>query len=227
MRSAGSGCLCPVDEPLVALLARQRHRFAEPGIEAFGIGIDGTVVAPETLHVVEAHAAADDQHALRAQRREGAAHGEVFGWIESATQRELHDRHIGVRKHQLERNEHAMVEAAAIIRGAVDSSCSEQVADARGEFRRTGCRPAQTIGVFGESRIVEQESGRGLRVDRELGRFPMRRDDEDGLRRNSELTDQAAQPVGHAVPGAGWRPVHEETWAGAVGQKDRGEWSDR
>ena len=46
--------------------------------------------------VVIAEAAADDEHAFVAQRRERAAQRQVRRRIESSLQRQLHDGHVGV-----------------------------------------------------------------------------------------------------------------------------------
>ena len=82
--------------------------------EGAGLFGEGRGEAP---HVVPAHAGADDQHALIAQRRERAAGGEVLGGIEVGLQRELHDGGVGVRGDQLQRHEDPVVVAALRVGG--------------------------------------------------------------------------------------------------------------
>src|SRR3546814_8747637 len=70
------------------------------------------------LHVVEAHAATDDQHAIVAQRGQRATGGKMRDRVQRIQQRELCDRDVSIGQHQLERNEHAVVVAALRIVGS-------------------------------------------------------------------------------------------------------------
>ena len=70
------------------------------------------LVAKKFAQVVIAHAAADDEHALIAKRRQCAAQREMQGGVESRLQRHLQNGHVGIRIDEKERHEYPVVQAA-------------------------------------------------------------------------------------------------------------------
>ena len=83
-------------------------------------------------------AAADDQHAFVAQRREMRAERVMKRRRLRGVDRELHDRHVRLRKRMLEHGPGAVVEAPGLIEADIDGR--EELADASGECGVAGCR---------------------------------------------------------------------------------------
>src|SRR5256885_8584129 len=88
--------------------------------------------------VVNDVAAADDQHAFVAQRREMRTERVMKRRRLRGVDRELHDRHVRFRKRMLEHRPGAMVEAPGLIEADVDGR--EELAYASGECGVAGRR---------------------------------------------------------------------------------------
>src|SRR5690606_11346825 len=93
--------LGPVGQRLLALLRRGFDRLHQPMIELGGNRTELRIAI--ATHVVEAHAAADDQHAFIAQRRQCPTGLQVHPWVQVMTQRQLHHRDVRIGEHQFQR----------------------------------------------------------------------------------------------------------------------------
>lgn len=133
LRIAGTRCACPPSEGSVARVGID-HRFAQPGVERLGLRI-GRAIAGKAAHVVITLTAAEDQHALLAQRLQRPSDRQVRRGIEAALQRELHERNLGRRVHHLERHEYTVILAARRLAATADARRREQLAHAGGERR--------------------------------------------------------------------------------------------
>jgi hypothetical protein len=125
------------------------HRPGQPLVEGLGLGGDAGIFGEEAAQIVEAQAAADDQHALVAQRLQRPADGEMGRRIERGGERQLHHRNIGFGIDQQERHEDAMVEAARRVGGARMPACPRR-RRTLGQPGRARRRIAQLIGMGGK-----------------------------------------------------------------------------
>jgi hypothetical protein len=96
---------------------------------------------PEAAHVVVAATAAEDEHALVAERRERLAECHVPRGIETADQRELDRRHVGVGPRDLERNERAVIEPALRVGRGLEAAAPRS---ARTRSASADCRARAT-----------------------------------------------------------------------------------
>ena len=213
------GRLRPIDQALVALGGRGFDAVRQPAVELLGRRAEAGIAV--ATHVVKAHAAADDQHAFVAQRRQRAAGFQVGPRIQVMAQRQLNHRDIRLREHQLQRNEQAMVEAALRIHPGGLAALVEQRGHPLGQRRLAGSRVAQLVGVRRKAVIVVDQLGAGRTGHAERRFQPVRRDHDDGARPLGQRVGHAAQVLGHAVPRGRRVPVHEEAGAGAVGDEQR------
>ena len=103
-------------------------------------------------------AAAHDQHALVAQRRQPPADLEQVLRIEVG-HRHLEDRDVGVRVHRLERHPRAVVEAAVSAARAPARSSGIRRAHLRGELGRARRVVGHPVVVLGEAvEVVDQRA---------------------------------------------------------------------
>jgi len=91
-------------------------------------------VRPAQAQIVEAQAAAEDQHALLAQRRERAAGGKMQRRIVRVVQAQLEHRHVGFRIHHRQWREGAVVEATGGVDRRRKARATQQRVDAVGQF---------------------------------------------------------------------------------------------
>jgi hypothetical protein len=75
---------------------------------------------------VERHPAANDEHTLVAERRQGAAERQVFFRIQAIYERQLDRRDLGIPIRQLEWNEGAVVVATIRIFTTRDTAVGQQ-----------------------------------------------------------------------------------------------------
>src|SRR5690606_19190858 len=99
-------------------------------------------------------AAADDEDALVAQGRERAADRQMRGRVELALQRELHGGHVRRRIGELERDEGAVVETAALVRSGLEPGAAKKLANARCELRIARRRPLDLVRFRREAVVV-------------------------------------------------------------------------
>jgi hypothetical protein len=172
---------------------------------------------------VVAHATADDQHALVAQRFEQCAELEMRRGIQTRVQRELHDRHVRLRVDQQKRHEHAVVEPALGLGARRHAAGGEQFLHACGERRITRRQVFQLVRMRREAVVVEQQGRRRLRVHGHARLLPVTGDQQYRTRALAKFGGDTAQPGGHAIPGV-WRvPFHEKTRPAAVRDVERGQ----
>jgi hypothetical protein len=184
---------------------------------------------PKPAQVVEGHAAADDEHALVAQRCQGPTDRQVVRRVEAAHQAELHGRDVGVGVGQLERHEGAVVEAAGAVLAVGDAGAVEERAHPgrhRGAARR---RPGELVRRRREAVVVvEHRRPLGGR-HRGHALLPVGRDHEDRLGARGRDLGHAAQVGGQrgllvGAPDAG---LDERPRAAAVGHEHHRQASGR
>jgi hypothetical protein len=172
---AGGGV--PGGQAGVALGRGQGHGVGQPAVE---LGADRRRARiAVAAHVVVAHAAADDQHAFVAQRRQRLAVADVRLRVQAA-RGHLQHRHVGVGKGHHQRDEGAVVVAALGVDGGGDAGVRQQAARALGQRRRAGRGVTQLVGVRRKAVVVEQHAGLGRAGQHDLRRQPVRRDQHDG-----------------------------------------------
>src|SRR5664279_5083997 len=116
MRCERSRCSLPLSELIRATRPGQcGDRIVQPLVKLFCRTVDARVIHKEALQVVIAHATPHDEHAFLPQRSQCSPDGKMCHRIETALQRKLHDRHVGVRINQFERNEHAVIQTAMLV----------------------------------------------------------------------------------------------------------------
>ena len=122
---------------------------------------------------------------------------------------ELHHRDVRVREHQLQRDEHAVVEATLGILTTAKCRTVEQAGDSAGQCRIARRRVAQFIGVRRKAVIVVNQRGACGRGHAEGRLQPVagNRTMAVGL-----AGSVAAMPlkIGHCIPGVPRIPLHEE-----------------
>ncbi len=185
----------------------------KPGVEGFR---GGGVAGAETLHIVPAHAAADDQHALVPQRAQRPAGGQMLLGIEVSLQRQLDNRKVGLGQGDLERDEHAVIIAALGVLPRWDAGALKQVTHALRQVRRAGRVEAELIGVRRKAGIVIDQRRLGRRPDRKHRLLPVTGDHQDRFRLDRHGRHQGLEPSRHPIPGMGRRPFHEEAGAPTV-----------
>ena len=164
------------------------------------------------LREVMGHAsAADDQDALRPQRRQRSPYHQVMLRPEMRLNRKLQDGNVRLRVHQKQRHPGAVIEAAAVIGSAVQSRGVQQIRD----LCRNPWRPRGRILQFIERARKSKEVVNGVvplnRAHRGHSSLPMRGDHENGFRTlqpcPQPLQESARRRVGQRQ---GWRAVREE-----------------
>ena len=160
-------------------------------------------IAPKRAQVVEAHAAADDEDALVAQRCERAADREVLPPDRGRAQRELHRRDVRVGVGELERNERAVIVAARGV-GRGRECRPRRAARARaprGRVARSG--PGDLVRLGREAVVVVEDRRLLGRHHRRHALFPVRGDHEQRL---------GCGQLGSAERRAGSRPGRRRLW---------------
>ena len=102
---------------------------------------------PEVVHHV---AAADDQHAALAQRREAGAELEVVVERLLGVDRQLHDRDVRVREHVAQHRPRAVIDAPAVDVEA-DPRRLDDLGDLVGQFGQPGRRVLDVEQLLGEA----------------------------------------------------------------------------
>jgi hypothetical protein len=144
--------------------------------------------------------------------------------VQIGAQRDFDDRHVGIRQHQHERDEDAVVQPTLGVLARCQPGPFEQAAHPLRECGRAGRRVLQVVGVLGKAVVVEQERRVGGGVDGETAGFPVAGDDHHGFGLFGQRGDQAAQKRSHRLPHAGGaaRVLHEEARPAAVRKVERG-----
>ena len=176
----------------------------------------------QRAHVVIGHAAADDQHALIAKRHQCAADLDVLCGIHAGQQRDLHDRHIGVRKGDFQRDEDAMIEAALAVVFPRNTRSPKQLRNARGNLGRPGSRKLDLIGVRRKAVVIVKQRRRRIVLDGDNVLFPMAGNHHQRFWPRSRHLGHVPQIVGHPGPGIRRIPIHKETGPAAMRDEESG-----
>ena len=163
------------------LLIASRNALGQPVIERQGPGRRLFAIDVELPQIVDRAAARQHEHALAAQRLQGATDLRVMGRAELHLYRQLRHRHVGLRVHQQQRIPGAVIETVIAIDAAADARLLEQLDRAARERGRARRRIAQPVELIGEAVEVVDRLRRGGGADSGPLRFPMGGDAEDRL----------------------------------------------
>ncbi len=150
------------------------------------------VVVP-VVQVVGDAARADQQHPVRAQRRQRAAHRPLVRGPQRRLDRQLQHRDVGLRVEQAQRQPGAVVEPALRIDQRRQSGRGQSCRHVLRQFRRAGRRVLQLVERLGKAaEIVDGPRPLRRRYHRRAAQ-PVRRGHHDGARRG-----QVARQLGQA-----------------------------
>ena len=153
------------------------HCLVEARRPVIRFGVPGPLYPPQVVHHV---AAADDQHAFVAQRREARAEFVVVARRLAGIEAQLHDRHVRLREHMREHRPGAVVQPPALVLLYID--WCNQLAHARREVRAAGCRVLKLKQLLREAAEVVNGARPVHRGDGRAARHPVGGHREDRLR---------------------------------------------
>src|SRR5690606_17659334 len=140
--------------------------------------------------------------------------------IEIALQRQLDDRDIRRREHELQRDEHAMVEAALRVYPGRQTGGAEQLTGALRQCGMARRRIGQLIGMRREAVIIVDQLRMTVAGHRKAVIQPVGGHQYDRLGPRRQGFGDTAEKGPQNIPGIRRLPVHEETRAGTMGYEE-------
>ena len=149
-----------MDQPLLALRSRRKAgaRLDQPILKGV-VGAVGCVIGlpRECSLIVEREPRPDHQDVLPLQLLQGRAQGDMQGGVQPADEGKLQAGYVGLRVHELEGNEQAVVESPPVVDAGRDAALSQQAGDPVREPRIARSRIGERIGFFGKAVVVVEQ----------------------------------------------------------------------
>ena len=189
-------CLRPVGEGGLALVVAQAIITAagvQPVLKR-QVSVAIHAAAEVGLKIVIRGAGAQYQQASIAQRRQRPAHLNMGGAVQAAQQRQLHHGNIRLGVHQLQRHEHAVVKAAAVIEVRRKPRTDQGALHITGQGGLAGCRICNVVGLLRKAAVVIDQLRAGGAGNARFAGFPVGADQQNGLGAR-QLFSQVAQKL--------------------------------